>query len=216
VDNNTIRVLSHNACETKFEYRGEVLRLWIITGGTPALDLDEYFEAKRYPHVELYDSKNWCSGVCRYRHQEHTPRGEVLPIVDVDVLPDGIETVNAYLDYVLPRRAVQRARLATLPKMRVIKSRRVHDTYNRTYVWARVEMNKYGVSPVTFDSAYYCGRCEGDTRMLNRFGNVWINAVRVLNPIFDRNDGTTSWADMSEDEFTLVHDTLWTLANLKR
>jgi hypothetical protein len=98
-----IEQVSTSPCETTYrvQYKGATydLRLWIIVGGTPALCFADYKgPAQRYPKVEKWSF--WDKGRKAYLHQDvHLIQGPTF-----DVLPDGIESVEKYLEYAMPER----------------------------------------------------------------------------------------------------------------
>lgn len=216
----TVTRIEQSACASRFkvERNGsdgsvEYVRLWIITGGTPALALDDYSYTLRYPLVERFNNAHWLGD--HYRHQElevqrnrYGDRHHVIsPAIDFDVLPHGLDDLAAFLDHTLPLRNKRDQRMAQLPPVHEIRSRRVHDTDNRTYAWAKIDIQPYGVSPITIESAQYGGRCDDKIVM---FSQVWQDAQKALNPLFDRSASST-WESLSDDEFEQVRSTLWML-----
>jgi hypothetical protein len=210
VDITNVQRLTSGACEAV--YRMEVdgtpvrLRLWIIIGGTPALAFDNYSYTARFDKVEKFSNANW-NGNC-YNHQTRVKFGNVDFPPSFEDLPNGMQDVHAFLQHAFPLRAKRDARMAELPQTYQIRSRRVHDREERTYVWAKIDVRDYGVAPVTFESAVYDGRCEDKIAM---FPWYWQLAQSVCNPIFDRHDGTSAWESLSDSEFQQVKDALWTV-----
>lgn len=101
---NKITRTSTSSCESLYDVvlDGEThrLRLWIITGGTPALCYADYRgETRRYPEVEKWNNAHWNGK--RYKHQ--TPTKIEGP--DLTVLPRGEEDVYEYIRQTREERA---------------------------------------------------------------------------------------------------------------
>ena len=220
VDIMQIERIGYSSCESQFKVwlgdgRIECIRLWIITGGTPCLAFADYSYSRRFPVVERFSNANWTG--YGYKHQNVDPRTLAIDpatAIGLDVLPDGLESVRAWFADMLPRRTLRDQRLALLPPVYEIRSRRLHDTENRTYVWAHVDIRSCGVSPVCGYSVAYAGRMNGDESFIPA---IWHEAQAILKPLADRSiageympDG---WEGLSESEFESVRAALWTLYN---
>lgn len=211
----TVDQLSGTACDSSFFVRVEGhglvgLRLWIVAGGTPALAFYDYSYTRRFPVVERYSNAHWQGR--EYEHQTRDPWG-IVPMDQTpsfNDLPNGLADVETFLEHTLPLREKRDQRMALLPQVRTIRSRRMHDTEEQTYVWAKVDIREYGVSPVIFESKWYAGRCEPDL-----LPEVWSSAAELFNRITIFYHGATAWENLSDADFQAVHNVLWDLYNSK-
>jgi hypothetical protein len=209
-----IEVLEAGACATRLRVHRdddttEVVRLWIIVGGTPALGLDDYGYTRRYPVVEQYADGTWQGW--KYQHQRgdaRTMRVDPADAPGVEVLPGGMADVESFLSWAVPLRDRRNMRMRLLPPVREIRSCRVHDADEGTYVWASASIREHGVSPITFESGSYCGRADESIRL---FPEVWQRAAAILNPLFDTHTGMGAWESLDDATFEAVRAVLWEL-----
>lgn len=176
-----------DACQIEFtvSYKGHLInmRYWIITGGEPALGVEgEYGLQKRYELLPDYDKANWE----RYKPMLETIGGEA-------------EVYN-YLDTVIPRLELRRARKALLPAD-VPNSPRFHDTANNVYFRCHYNVHSGYVGPVTCTSKIYSGRCEKE---IQSFANQpWKDLANFINPLFDNfwESGALCLEHLTEPQF---------------
>ena len=84
-----ISVIRTTACTTTYRVDHDIVRLWIITGGTPCIDFDYGGLSLRFPVIAMWDNRHWLGN--RYRHQD--PRNIVGPKAE-DVLPNGLQDLE--------------------------------------------------------------------------------------------------------------------------
>ena len=203
-----IKQISTTARETIYEVNGHELRLWIITGGTPALSFNNYTYRKLYPDVKYkWSDQHWQKDLRCYIHQN--PKHLQGPTFDV--LPKGEESIAEYLETYLPKKQLCEKRVRGLPKYfkDTVTSPRVHDKDNRTYAFASIRIDNYHLSTVGIHSKNYGGRIE---EKINLFSDWWVRAQAVFNPIYDKHresrmdlemDGLT-WDCLTEEEYTAI------------
>ena len=205
MDENTdvIQIATHS-CETFYKVNNNTIRLWMITGGTPALGFNMLPYDKRYPSLELWSDKNWS---VRY----NMPNGEMgcyvhqigqAPIqgpTPETVLPEGWKTFWAFYNENLPKVELANKRYAALPLKGCIVSKRIRDKQEHTLVRAEIGLRPYSLAPVTFVSNAYAGRCDKKVALFHPW---WQQAQALLNPIFDSNKYL--WSDLSEEDYQAV------------
>jgi hypothetical protein len=202
-----VEQISGTACESRFKVQlGQnwsiVLRLWIVTGGTPALAFDDYSYTRRFPVVERYSNAHWNGR--EYQHQTRDGWG-IIPVDQTpsfDDLPNGLQDVQDFLAHALPLRAKRDARMAELPKG-TIRSRRMHDKENRTYVQAEIKISEHGVSRIGTSTRY----SGGLSHVYHLLPVEWRMAYNVCNTIF--HNGTSAWEQLTDQQFAEVKSALW-------
>jgi hypothetical protein len=197
--------ISTSACSTIYQIDGipdVQLRLFIITGGTPALEFTDYSFCERYPSLEKWANKHYCLSKDKVTHCYIHQDPNNLQGPTVDDFPNGIQTVIDFIDKHLPLRALRIKRHSALP-INVIKSKRVLDKQEHTYVSAAINMSmSHYISPVVFNSAVYGGRCE---EKIVLFPEWWKKAQKLLNNLFDANK---NWEDLTEEQYQSVYNLL--------
>lgn len=195
----SIKQLSTSACETIYEVNGQKLRLFIITGGTPAIEFaDDYSFTQRYPTVEKWTDKHFRARdfgneqVCCYEHQSKIPQGPTFE----EVLPHGLKNLKKYLDTNVPLRELRMLRHSGLPIKGVIQSKRVKDTEDQVYVTCDINfLHSHYIPPVTFSSRIYCGRLE---EKISFFSPWWKKTMKLFNRLCDAN---AKWETLSEEQY---------------
>jgi len=107
--------VSSKSCETVYRVGDQLVRLWIITGGTPALAFDDYGFIERFKLADPRWSDEHWNGA-RYDHQ--TPGNIQGPTFDV--LPGGEATVVDFVARNLPNKRIRERRhkaLSSYPAM---------------------------------------------------------------------------------------------------
>ena len=196
-----MKINSTKACETTFEYEGQQLRLWIITGGTPAMSFADYSFTERYPVVEKWSDWHW--GYDKYEHQI---AGHIVGPMPKDVLPCGLETVKAFLAVNLPLKQLREQRIAAIDALQLpqhgltmtqrgLCSKPRLDKANRVMVCFKVDLKRF--RPVVGESSCYGGRCEAE---IERYANPWWKRYAAFaNPLFD--SGIRTYEALSETQF---------------
>jgi len=210
----TAMEVSTSSCETIYRVEGKTLRLWIITGGQPALGFDYSPYEKRYPTIEKWNDKHWKvrenfprNVIGCYDHQ--VDQKSIIGPKPDEVLPDGWNTFWAFYNANLPKvqLAIERYHdlqcnghfLDDLPKKGCIVSKKIRDKEEHTLVTAEIALRPYSLAPVTFSSNAYCGRCDEKVSLFNSW---WAKAQKILNPLHDSNKYL--WSELSEEEYQSV------------
>jgi len=130
--------------------------LWVIVGGTLAIDFEEFGYTMRFNNAERWiPGPNW-----------GWKTGPNFPIVED--LTHGADDVQAFLREQLSAKILREERIANLP-YKTYKSKRFHDTDNATYVYIEhAPFMKGYVTPLIAASRWYCGRGTDEIR---RFGS---------------------------------------------
>lgn len=126
-----IQQISTSSCETTYKVDGDIIRLYVITGGEPALSLGDFSFSQRYPCKDqrwAIGHDTWNIRQC-YPHQDsNNLQGPTL-----DILPEGEKTLAKYLTEVLPAWRLRDKRVHSLPVSTKIVSRRCHDKASSEY-----------------------------------------------------------------------------------
>lgn len=201
-----IKQVRTSACETIYDVDGTIIRLWIVTGGTPCISFEDFSYQHRYEgsiNLHQWSNKHWSTEHCKngcYLHQNlSNPQGP-----EPDVLPHGEATIAEYLATYIPRKKLAKDRYEALPVSRTIKKRK-HDREERTYVTAELTISPNAIHPITFSSGHCRGRHDEKVQL---FGSWWIRAQSIFNPIFDNSNGLPTWDVLSESEYKAVVEIL--------
>ena len=198
-----IEQINTTSCYTIYDVDGTKLRLFIITGGTPAIEFaDDYSFCQRYPSFEHWSDKYYHryngSTVINSYYDHQDPNNIQGPKFE-DVLPHGLKDVEKYLKKNLPLRNLRYKRHDRLPIRTVIKSKRVHDKDEGTYVTCELNLlSKHYVPLVTFNSKVYSGRCD---KKIVLFNDWWKKSQEIFNTIFDSGK---VWETLSEEEYETI------------
>lgn len=196
---NQCEQLSTKTCETVYRVNGQTVRLWIITGGTPALDFSDYGFTKRYPEIERWNNTHWIGK--RYDHQD--PQNIEGPTA-AEVLPNGEQDLIDFVTEFAPIREKRLDRYNSLPTHNHT-SPRFHDQNNGCYFRASLSFRPHYVGGVTVDSSCYCGPGREE---IEQFGNkAWHNLAVILDQVNTaRYDSPRSggWESLSDEEFDKV------------
>lgn len=191
MSNLTVKEIRTSTCETIYMVGDRELVLWIITGGTPALDFAMTPFAKRFPVVEKWNDNNW-NGTC-YLHQ----LGQIYPIGPKieDVLPRGFDDFWNFYNENISKIILCEKRFGAVRDYLPITSKRVHDKIDRTYVHAHVGSGYHCSYPpvVTCRSRLYSGRFY---EKMSIFGSWWQKCQKLLDKYLNKR-----WDELSEDEF---------------
>ena len=117
VNPENVETIKASACKRIFKVGKYTLKMYIITGGTPALSLENYAFTERFPVIPKYSNENWNSARGLYTHQ--TSQSDSI---DFDVLPEGYATVERYLNENAPKWEKRRARFDGLPLTGYVQS----------------------------------------------------------------------------------------------
>jgi hypothetical protein len=235
--------VSTSACETVYTFNGYEIRLWIITGGTPCLAFHYGPFSERYPIVEKYVDdyyqicqitstpeqktlvNHWNRELVCYDHQmaDKMATGKVQGPTPEDCFEDGWATFwNFYHSNVRQLELCNKRSEMIFDLTNgnacdgILKSKRAHDKEDHTYVHAELRLNGTGISPVTYISAAYAGRCEEKVVLFNPW---WKEAQDLFNPIFDNGTqlslGETQvtthwprWDKLTNEQFNSVCELL--------
>lgn len=203
-----IQQLSSSACESIIRADGVTLRLWIVTGGTPALSIDDHSFSESYDNVvPKFRHEYWLNDQHCYAHQivQNPIQGPT-----VDDLPEGEETVRKYLEKTLPLQALRTKRKAVLKELfglRELKSPRIHDEKERSYAHLKLDLTSWYRSSVLGESRYYVGRGYA-AELAQQSTMAWKRLVELMN---DENLPDT-WEELTEDQFNEVVEALKSVA----
>jgi hypothetical protein len=94
-DITKIKQIKTSACRTSYDVDGLIIGLWIITGGTPAIEFEEDITfSQRFPiKDEKWTNKNWNDEIIRYIHQI----GKKIQGPTYDVLPNGLKDIEKFI-----------------------------------------------------------------------------------------------------------------------
>lgn len=125
--------LQTSACETTYDVGGTIVKLWIITGGTPALammgeNIDYSFQ-QEFPPVQEWSNENWLKEENRYKHQN--PNAIQGPTYDV--LPNGKQDIINFALTNSPKAKTRQTRYNSLPIKGNIKGKKSLDKATRSY-----------------------------------------------------------------------------------
>ncbi len=170
--------LSTKSCETIYQVGDNRVRLFIVTGGTPALSFDDHTFTERFPMWDMrwnVEQEEWGKREC-YPHQNP---GSSIQGPTFDVLPEGRKTLEDFVGRNAPKLALRVERYANLPvppKMlhpdafsrhgKQIVSKRIRDADEGTFVNFEAQLCPYRFGLVTCSSKYYAGRCEDKVEKL--------------------------------------------------
>ena len=203
-----MKQVSARACETVYDVDGVKIRLWIIVGGTPAIDFENYGFSKRFPDVEKWSDKNWDKNICRYKHQiYHEPKELQGPTFEV--LPNGEQDILDFIKENLPKMELSLRRSMELIDILKGKNAKVKESghgYNlvskgkrdiEEHTVARVEwlIRDLFVSSLTIISIVYAGFVN---EKINLFSQWWNDLKNIINPI---DNSVKYWCDISEEKY---------------
>jgi hypothetical protein len=166
-----IRQVEMTACSTRYLVNWEneyyTIILGIITGGTPSLEFSDYSFIERYPVVNKWDNSHWMKDKGRYDHQDPWDiKGPTF-----EVLPEGEKTVEQFLEKYVPLKKLRILRHKNLPVGEeflhvgknltsifwpFVRSRRVRDEEEKTYVHFAFDLTKSRFGTVTANSTVSC------------------------------------------------------------
>lgn len=195
--------LSTKSCETTFNVDGNILVLFIITGGIPAIQFDDYSFRQSYPSIPKWSDENFIyqdtddNGKFIQSHYSHQDPNNIQGPT-FDVLPNGLEDVKAFLDKHLPLKQLREKRFSQLPIREEIKSKPVLDKEEHTKVTCYLNLRKNYIPPVTFSPKIYGGRCD-DRIVL--FSDWWKKTQSIFNPLFDSE---IKWEDLDEQKYVEI------------
>lgn len=194
----TVTQVAMSVCDTIYDVDGVRLRLWIITGGTPAVAFENYGFTQRYPAVERWSNKHW-KGHC-YDHQDPA-RAHLQGPTAAEVLPDGEDTLYQFVREYLPKLQLRMKRFEALPT-RNLKSRRFHDRDECLYFRASVEFRPHYIGCVILDSRFWTGRINDRDRPRMEAQGPNAQSWLALADTLDRYDTPhRAWEDLTEDQF---------------
>jgi hypothetical protein len=187
---------STTTCESIFMVDGEKVRLWIITGGEPALAFEDHSFSERFPvKDERWTSQSWDKGEGKYLHQNK----ENIVGPGLDVLPNGKWTLLDFVRRNLPLKKLRNQRYNSLPIKGNISSRKFLDRENRTKVSFQSDLNPHRFSPVSAESANYGGRMDD---VVARLAPPWWKEYSsFINPLYDSNMHGASYENLSQEQF---------------
>lgn len=113
-----IKQVSTSTCETIYDFDGEKIRLWVITGGTPAISFVDYSFMEKFPVAEKYTNNKWSKSKNRYIHQD--PDNLQGPTAQ-EVLPEGLKTIYDYVIRHRPKKKQREDRYKDFPQHNAIK-----------------------------------------------------------------------------------------------
>lgn len=205
------RLIATKTCESSYTVGEHKVRLWMISGGTPAIDfMGGEFECgfvKRYPKVELWSNDHWQG--CKYDHQSL----EKMQGPTFDILPNGKQDLIDFVTEFAPLREKRWERFDALP-IRGCSSPRFHDTYRNCYFRVDFEASPHSVGSLTANSNFigtvaaqdrlYGGPCRQE---IAEFANVaWSSFAALLdelNPVYE-----VGWESLSEKDFARVQEAI--------
>jgi hypothetical protein len=161
-----IERIKGSSCETFFNVNGEILRLYVITGGTPALAFEDHSFSHKYPITDTRwttsEFKNPSPATANCKKPRYTFQGMDTPDNEiqgpgVEVLPEGEDTVAQYLEQYVPLRNLRRDRYESLPFKEALVSRLFHDKEEYCYYHLKVDINDRYVSSALKVSNHSCG-----------------------------------------------------------
>ena len=186
-----ISVIRTTACTTTYRVDHDIVKLWIITGGTPCLDFDYGGLSLRFPVIAMWNNRHWLGN--RYRHQD--PQNIVGPKAE-DVLPNGLKDLEDWYKANKPRKDLRDSRYQKLWELMgetEIRSRRCYDPVERCCFRATWMLyNRNYVCTVHGDSKY--SNCHS----LEYAPPKWRNLAAVLK---DNHDRWETWFGMTEERF---------------
>jgi hypothetical protein len=184
------------SCSTDYIVNGHKMILWIITGGTPALAFDDYSFIAQYPSIEKWQDHHY-HGLyrCSYSYYDHQDPNKPQGPTFEDVLPNGISDLEAYLTKYLPLRELRKKRFDGLPVHGKLQSKKVKDVDEHTWVTCDIDIELNRLSPVTFNSRTYGGRCD---KKIVLFNDWWKKVQKVMNPLFDSGK---DWETLTEEQY---------------
>lgn len=185
-----IKQIETSSCSTNFSIGDVEFELWIITGGSPCLAFADYSFDERYPKVEMWSNEHFHSGnISHYDHQDI----DHIQGPTITVLPNDLEDVKSFLRKYLPLRELRFKRIGGLPIKNFIKSNTVLDKENSTRVHCELDLRR--ISPVTFNSYAYCGRCS---EKIILFSDWWKKTLSIFDPLFS---SSKNWEDLTEEQY---------------
>jgi hypothetical protein len=199
-----MKQISTSACETVYDVDGVIIKLWIITGGTPAIDFDTYGFTKRFPAVEKWSDANYLKIENRYKHQERIN----LQGPTFEVLPNGEQDILDYIKENLPKRdlCLKRANeLIDIIKGKnselyddgygmKLESKGKRDVENHTIAKADWCIRPTYISPISVNSMIYGGLVG----KIGLFSKWWKEATDLINHL---SRSCFYWCDISEEKY---------------
>ena len=194
-----IKQISTSSCETIYDVDGNIIRLFVITGGTPAISFNNGSFVQRYPDLPKYSNENWLKDFphhsqCHFKHQDT----KNIQGITYDELPNGEQTIYDYIKENLPKKQLAEQRYNDLP-IKFVESKGKRDKENHTVVRAQIDFRLNGVSPVTFCSGCYWGRHDEKVVLFHEW---WKAMQELCNPIFD--SGKYGWHEISQEQYDVI------------
>jgi len=188
-----VKLIKTSSCESTYEVDGVKLRLWVITGGEPAMSFEDYSFSKRYPIIDKRWQAKWNG---RYPHQigQNPIQGPAF-----DILPKGIKSVKEYLEDNIPLKELREKRFFSLPIQKSICSKGFKDKENHTIVKFKINLQKHYISPLIAQSNAYCGRCDDE---IEKYApEVFKKYAAFANPLFDNSGASCMLEALTENQF---------------
>jgi hypothetical protein len=204
------KMISTSACSTIYEVDGHKIELWIITGGTPALGFSFSSFQQRFPVVEKYVDDHWiilkdsCPENAHYNvnhwnkeqkcFDHQIGQNPVIGPTPEEVFTDGWVTFWTWYYTTLPAYELCRERQLGLLHNNIMSGYKL-DREEHTKVRAELDAYRDWVSPVTFSSKIYGGRCD---EKIVFFSAWWKKAQELFNPLADAHK---KWNELTEAEY---------------
>ena len=188
-----VKLIKTSSCESIYEVDGVKLRLWVITGGEPAMSFEDYSFTKRYPIIDKRWQAEW-NGCYPHQIEQNPIQGPSF-----DILPKGIKSVKEYLEENIPLKELREKRFCSLPIQTPICSKGFRDKENHTIVKFKINIQKRYISPLTAESNAYAGRCDD---VIEKYApEVFKKYVAFVNPLFDNSGASCTLETLTENQF---------------
>ena len=201
--------VSTSSCETIYEVFGHKIRLYIITGGTPALSFSDYSFVERFPYIEKWKDSNFLKDELRYSFQDaNNIQGPTF-----EVLPNGINDLIDFVNSYSPLHKLRQERFLNLPDMslpfpvllshwhlasnKCFFSNRYYDKENGCYFYCVVDLSSNYIPSVLYIS-------KERTCSLLVYGHdsvdvLWHELAKLLHKFH-----LTYWENLSESDYNLI------------
>ena len=208
-----IEKISGSSCETLFNVNGEIIRLYIIIGGTPALAFEDHSFSQVYPVKDTRWRTSEFVSVPNPTNNHKKPRyvfqgldtpDDEIQGPEMDVLPEGEATVIQFLEHYVPLRNLRRNRYESLPCKGNLRSKRFHNKEEKYYYYLTLEISQSLLSSITMTSGYSFGQIT----YFEEGQEWWAEYASVLRDITVAVGRFPRYEELTNAQFETYHQVL--------
>ena len=208
-----IERIKGSSCETFFNVNGEIIRLYIIIGGTPAIAFEDHSFSHKYPITDTRwatsEFKDPFPVTANCKKPRYTFQGMDTPDNEiqgpgVEVLPEGEATVAQFLEHYVSLRNLRRDRYELLPFKGLLRSKRFHDKQESYYYYLTLEINESLLSSISKVSNH----SSGQATYFEKGQEWWAEYASVLRDITVAAGRFPRYEELTDEQFEVYSEVL--------